>query len=50
MPEDHKNYVQWDSNRFIRWAENIGPDVAFVIRSILESHKIEQQGYPYMSE
>lgn len=45
MPEDHKNYIQWDSNRFIRWAEKIGPDVAVVVKSILKSHKIEQQGY-----
>jgi transposase len=45
MPENHQNYIQWDSARFIRWAEKIGPDVAVVVKSILESHKIEQQGF-----
>lgn len=45
MPEDHKKYVQWNGDRFIRWAENIGPSTAIVIRAILSSHKVEQQAY-----
>lgn len=45
MPEKHKQYVQWDSHRFYSWAESIGPSTNVVIRSILTSHKVEQQGY-----
>ena len=45
MPEDHKKYVQWNGDRFIHWAESIGPSTAIVIRAILSSHKVEQQAY-----
>lgn len=45
MPEDHKNYVQWDAARFISWAQNVGPSTAITIKAILSSHKVEQQGY-----
>jgi transposase len=45
MPEDHKRYITWNSERFISWAETIGPNTAIVIKSILSVHKIEQQGY-----
>ncbi len=45
MPEDHQKYIQWNSERFISWAENVGPHTAIAIKAILASHKIEQQGY-----
>jgi len=45
MPDNHKKYVTWNGDRFISWAENIGPSTAIVIKAILSSHKIEQQGY-----
>jgi hypothetical protein len=45
MPSNHQNYNSWDSNRFISWAKSIGPSTAIVIKAILTSHKIEQQGY-----
>jgi len=45
MPENHKNYVKWDAAHFIEWAEKIGPDVTIVIKSILDSYKVEQQGF-----
>jgi transposase len=45
MPEDHQQYLQWDSARFISWAENVGSSTVTVIKAILASHKIEQQGY-----
>lgn len=45
MPENHQNYVQWNAERFIRWAENIGPNTAVTVSAILASHKVEQQGY-----
>jgi len=45
MPEDHQKYLQWNGNRFIEWAEKIGSNTAVTVRSILASHKVEQQGY-----
>lgn len=45
MPDDHKNYTAWNSERFISWAEGVGPNTATTIRAILSSHKVEQQGY-----
>lgn len=45
MPEDHQQYQQWNSARFISWAENVGSNTVTVIKAILASHKIEQQGY-----
>jgi len=45
MPEDHKNYVQWNAERFIAWAQKIGPNTTITIKAILSSHKVEQQGY-----
>lgn len=45
MPEDHQKYLQWDGDRFIRWAESIGPATAITVKGILTSHNIQQQGY-----
>lgn len=45
MPPNQQNYVAWNSERFISWAESIGINTVTVVKSILLSHKIEQQGY-----
>lgn len=45
MPENHQNYLQWDGDRFIRWAETVGPNTAATVKAVLASHKVEQQGY-----
>lgn len=45
MPEDHQNYVQWNADRFISWAQNVGQSTTITIKAILSSHKIEQQSY-----
>lgn len=45
MPEKHRQYTQWNGERFVSWAEKMGKSTAIVIRTILASHKIEQQGY-----
>ena len=45
MPADHQQYVQWNSERFISWAEKVGPHTVIAVRAILASHKVEQQGY-----
>jgi len=45
MPSDHQQYIQWNGERFISWAENVGPYTVVAIKAILASHKIEQQSY-----
>lgn len=45
MPADHQQYVQWNGERFISWAEKVGPNTVIAIKAILASHTIEQQGY-----
>ena len=45
MPDNHKNYTSWNSERFISWGEGIGPNTATTVRAILSAHKVEQQGY-----
>lgn len=45
MPEDHQKYLKWNSERFISWAEKIGPSTTITIKSILASYRVEEQGY-----
>ena len=45
MPEKHKARTEWNSERFLSWAESIGTNTKTVIGAILSSHKVEQQGY-----
>lgn len=45
MPPDHKKYLEWNGDRFRRWAKEIGPNTYKVIDSILTSGRIEQQTY-----
>ncbi|WP_410514036.1 hypothetical protein PaeBR_08420 [Paenibacillus sp. BR2-3] len=45
MPESHKKFIQWNANRFISWAQSVGTHTAVAVQAILNSHKVEQQGY-----
>ena len=45
MPKDHQKYIQWNGDRFIKWASKIGTNTETVVKTILSSYKIEQQGY-----
>lgn len=45
MPPNHQSYVQWNADRFVRWAESVGPNTTIAIKAILASYKVEQQGY-----
>lgn len=45
MPEEHKKYLQWNAERFIAWAEEVGPNTTITIKGILSTHKTEQQSY-----
>lgn len=45
MPENHKRFVQWNGQRFISWAAQVGSYTSTAVQAILSSHKVEQQGY-----
>lgn len=45
MPKDHQQYLEWNGDRFRRWAKEVGPNTYKVIDAILASNKIEQQKY-----
>ncbi len=45
MPEKHQKYSEWDRDRFVKWANKIGPNTETVIANLLDSYSLEQQGY-----
>lgn len=45
MPQSHQQYVQWNGERFRKWASKIGSSTQTVISAILGGYKVEQQGY-----
>jgi transposase len=45
MPPRHRKAGDWNAERFISWAESMGPNTAEVIRSQLARYKVEQQGF-----
>ena len=45
MPKSHQQYSAWSPQRFIRWAEKIGPSTAGVITRVLSSRRHPQQSY-----
>jgi hypothetical protein len=45
MPLEHQAYIQWNGERFVKWASQIGPNAEVTVKAILSTHKIEQQAY-----
>jgi transposase len=45
MPEDHRKYQQWNAERFLSWAADVGESTEAVIKAMLSSRAIEQQSY-----
>ena len=45
MPKDHQEYLSWNAERFLTWADKMGPSTHIVVQAILSAHKVEQQGY-----
>lgn len=45
MPKDHQQYLEWNSDRFRRWAEQIGINTYTVVNAMLSSKQVEQQTY-----
>ena len=45
MPKDHQSYLEWNGDRFRKWAERVGENTAKVIDAIFRSKRVEQQSY-----
>ena len=45
MSEDHQKYLEWNGDRFRKWAERIGSNMYKAIDAILTSKRVEQQTY-----
>ena len=45
MPEKHRCYLQYNSDGFRKWAEQVGTSALIVVNTFLSMHKVEQQGY-----
>ncbi len=45
MPDNHKVYTEWTSDKITQWAKAIGPNTYQVICNIFSNARIEQQVY-----
>lgn len=45
MPKEHQHYLEWNGDRFRKWAQSIGPNAHKAVDAILTSHRVEQQSY-----
>jgi transposase len=45
MPSRHQKYLEWSPDRFLRWAEKIGPQTVMLTEKILSSRAYPQQAY-----
>ena len=45
MPQDHQKYLEWNGDRFRRWADSIGINTSKFVDGILTSGRVEQQSY-----
>ena len=45
MPEEHQKYLEWNGDRFRKWAERIGINTYTAVNAILTSKSVEQQTY-----
>lgn len=45
MPENHRKYLEYNTDAFLEWGENVGNSTLIVVKHFLYMHKVEQQGY-----
>ena len=45
MPVNHQLYSEWNSDRFLRWAGEVGPSTNEVVKKIFASYRVEEQAY-----
>ncbi|MBF0442285.1 MAG: IS21 family transposase [Oligoflexales bacterium] len=44
-PKSHQKYLEWNPDRFVRWAESIGPATAEFIKGLIASYEHVEQSY-----
>ena len=45
MPENHRKYLEYNTDSFLKWGEGVGSSTLLVVKNFLYMHKVEQQGY-----
>ncbi|HVI41033.1 MAG TPA: IS21 family transposase [Anaerovoracaceae bacterium] len=45
MPENHRKYLEYNTDSFLDWAEGVGISTLLVVKNFIYMHKVEQQGY-----
>ena len=45
MPENHRKFLEYNTESFLDWGKSMGHSTHLVIKHILFMHKVEQQGY-----
>ena len=45
MPENHRKFLEYNTERFLDWGKSMGHSTHLVIKHFLFMHKVEQQGY-----
>ena len=45
MPDTHRDFMEWNGERFCKWAAKKGPSTEAVVRAMLRSRVVEQQAY-----
>ena len=45
MPAKHQKYLEWNEERFLSWADNIGSSTRKLIQLVLGKYAIPQQGF-----
>lgn len=45
MPENHRKFIEYNTESFLDWGERVGTATLLVTKSFLYMHKVEQQGY-----
>ncbi|WML37979.1 hypothetical protein RCG19_12045 [Neobacillus sp. OS1-2] len=43
MPIQHKQYLDFNRNYFMKWAEAVGPNSLAMVKALLDSYKVEKQ-------
>ena len=45
MPENHRKFLEYNTDSFLAWGKNVGCSTLIVVKHFLYMHKVEQQGY-----
>ena len=45
MPENHRKFLEYNTESFLEWGKTNGHSTLIVIKHFLSMHKVEQQGY-----